>query len=145
MTWYFHLKLTKSHLIELMIFEVWTDKFARACTAGISPAMDELISEGLMYKDDSRSDPLCYISIAEEGRRALRDVGPAAVVEAILEFGKLHLLPLCESKITLADLPLLLASKSELVRNFALEKYKELGDGTDLQAHQLVADTSDDV
>jgi len=138
------LKLTKDHIIELVIFEKWTDKFTRACVAGISLEMDEMISEGLVKAESDRYNaPMFHISITERGRQALRDVGPAAIVEVAIIYGKPHLLSLCEPKLTLSDLPLLFASKNSKVRDFASKKYEELSDGTDLQAYQLVANTSD--
>lgn len=119
------MELTNKHLTELIVFEVWTDKFTRACVAGTSPEIDEMITEGLIHMDGYRTDSIVYISVTVKGRQALLDVGIAAVIEAIFEFGKPHLLDLCDPRLTLADLPLLFVSKNELVRDFALRKYDE--------------------
>lgn len=124
------MKLTGQHLVELVLFEGYTDKFGHATVTQTSSEMDELVKEGLIQKDEAGEVLLFHLSITAKGRKFIKDIGYVAVISALAEYEAWHIIPLCESKLTLADLPVLLASDNERVRRFAQRKYMEFQVGS---------------
>lgn len=118
------MNLTPEHLVELVLYRHYSDKYTYASVTSTSGVLDQLICEGLVTVLGQPHPPAADVVISERGRQALAEVGSAVVFNTLHEVGKPHLFALCDN-LTLADLPILLTSSNERIRVLARKIYQE--------------------